>query len=216
MTPRQFVDAYLPTARTVAAGTRLDEVLFLAQWAHETGRLFNPEPGWAGAPNNLANIRDKPGSFAHYSSLAEFANAEIWTLHNSRPNLSLPVSTTNNYYWPVLATAGKPIETQIAALGASPWDAGHYGNPPGSALIPYAKEFAMSDFTDRDREVLNSVAGHFELIQGSGDLIVKKQLDAIQAAVTGGVPPADLTALTAKVDAIAATLAKIENALRTA
>ena len=215
MTPQEFVHAYLPTAQSVAAGTGLDEVLFLAQWAHETGRLFNPEPGWAGAPFNLANIRSGPGSFAHYSSLAEFADAEIWTLHNSRPNLNQPVSSTNNYYWPVLATAGKSIEVQIAALGASPWDAGHYGNPPGSALIPYAKELDMS-FTDRDRELLTAVAGSLFTIKEGSSLAVKKELDQILAATKGGVPPADLSALTAKVDAMAATLAKIENALKSA
>ena len=71
-------------------------------------------------------------------------------------------------------------------------------------------------FTDRDRELLTAVAGSLFTIKEGSSLAVKKELDQILAATKGGVPPADLSALTAKVDAMAATLAKIENALKSA
>jgi hypothetical protein len=144
MTPQQFLDAYTNCAQQCAAGTGLEKLTLLAQWAFETGRLLDPEPGWAGAPYNLGNIRDASGTgFAQYASLDEFAQAAIWVFHNARPNLNLPPSATNNYYWPVLAARG--VTAQIAALGASPWDAGHYdnGGGPGSALIPYARRLSM-------------------------------------------------------------------------
>lgn len=143
MTPQQFLDAYTATAKKVGVGTGLEILVLLAQWAHETGRLLDPEPGWAGAPNNLGNIRDAPGSFAHYASLDEFAQAAIFVFQNSRPNLNLPVSPTNNYYWPLLASRG--VLAQIVALGASAWDAGHYdnGGGPGSAIFPYARRLTL-------------------------------------------------------------------------
>jgi len=144
MTPQEFLAAYTPTAQQVAAGTGLEQLVLLAQWAFETGRLLDPEPGWAGAPNNLGNIRDAAGTgFAQYASLNEFAQAAIFVFNNARPNLNLPPSPTNNYYFAVLAARG--VINQVTALGVSPWDAGHYdsGTGPGSALIPYCRRLTL-------------------------------------------------------------------------
>jgi hypothetical protein len=142
MTPAAFVDRYLATAQQVVAGTGLDETTLLAQWALETawGSVF------AGT-NNLGNIRCSPTTFCNYPTLAVFAQAAVQTFHNG-------------LYAGVLATAGKSIETQIAALGNSPWDAGHYGNPPGSALIPFAQEIDMYSEIDRafDRDIAARIA----------------------------------------------------------
>jgi hypothetical protein len=211
MQPQDFVATYLTTAELVKAGTGLDEDTLLAQWALETawGSVF------AGA-NNLGNIRCSPTSFCSYTSLGVFAQAAIQVFHNG-------------LYAGVLATAGQSIEVQIAALGASPWDAGHYGNPPGSALIPFAKEIDMFNDTDRATIAHMFNATFYSVAQPGGDpwtQIAKDQKaaeeKAIAAAVAAGPPPNQTAVLNAianvktELDAVAAMLAKIEAALKSA
>lgn len=207
MTPQQFHDAYLATAVKVSAGTGLDVTTLLAQWALETGWATS----WAGYPCNLGNIRCSPTSFCQYATLDDFAANCIATFFNG-------------YYGAVLATAGQSIETQITALGVSPWDAGHYGNPPGSALIPYAQELDM--FSDQDRQTLaNIFNATFRSVAPAADPWVKvaiaqdaSQVKAIVAALPGSQPeppePVEPPDLTAKVDALTAAVARIEAALK--
>lgn len=124
MTPQQFSAAYLPTAQTVSAGTGIDPYVLLAQWALETGW----GESFAGQ-YNLGNIRSASGPFLNFASLADFAFVAIETWHNG-------------FYLGVLASAGQSAADQIAAIGASPWDAGHYGSPAGSHLLPYYQQLA--------------------------------------------------------------------------
>lgn len=206
MTPQGFVAAFLPTAQQVKSGTGLDEDTLLAQWALETawGSVF-------AGKNNLGNIRCSPTTFCDYASVADFARAAIDTFHNG-------------LYEAVLATAGKSIETQIAALGASPWDAGHYGNPAGSALIPYAKEIDM--FNDLDRAYLTGIGERVAYLVGqhgqSTVSPVKPSMADLEADIKA-IKPTDLNsvlgavaAVKTELDSVAAMLAKIEAALKSA
>lgn len=175
MTPAEFQTYAGPTADAVAHGTGLDRVTLLAQWAVETacGAAINNQ-------NNLGNIRCLQGvpcvgGFSQFPTLGDFALAAIATFHNG-------------YYPGVLATAGKSVETQIAALGASPWDAGHYGNPPGSALIPFSKEF--SDMTDAQYTSIEAGIGNLRSTQAAQGVI----LAALAASQGTGTAP-DLAAL---------------------
>lgn len=130
MTPDNFRVAFQPYADQAAAGTGLSAELFLAQWAIETG-YASSFAGWY----NLGNISRGGASngFVSYTSYAQFVNAEILLLHD------IP-------YEGVLASAGKSIADQCKALGASPWDAGHYdnGGGPGSSLIAILPAFGLS------------------------------------------------------------------------
>jgi|SRR5215467_5030062 len=208
MTPQQFVATYLVTALEVKAGTGLDETTLLAQWADETAWSTS----WAGAPFNLGNIRCSPTTFCRYSSLDEFAGACVATFHNG-------------FYQNVLATAGQSIESQIAALGASPWSAGHYnsGGGPGSALIPFAEAICM--FNDTDRAVLNQVhQGLFGqdpavLSPSIQDFLRNPLLTSIQKSATVDLTPVlnaiaalktELDAVKAEVDTLAPEVAAIK------
>jgi|ERR1700687_5312220 len=214
MTPAGFEATYLATAQQVKAGTGLDETTLLAQWALETawGSVF-------AGNNNLGNIRCSPTTFCDYAGLGAFAQAAVQVFHNGR-------------YAAVLATAGKSIETQIAALGASPWDAGHYGNPPGSALIPFAQEIDMYSEIDRafDRDAdariaaLLSNARSFTAHDGSVVPIQVTLADILAAAKTAiDLAPvlaaiADLKAHPAAIadPSVLAIVTRIENALKAA
>ena len=130
MTPQQFQAAFQPYADEVAKGTGLSAGLFLAQWAVETAYASS----FAGA-FNLGNITRGGASngFVNYGSYAQYAQAQILLLHD------IP-------YEGVLAAAGKTLAEQCVALGASPWDAGHYNNGggPGSSLIAVLPAFGLS------------------------------------------------------------------------
>ena len=121
MTPSEFALAYRLQSDIVSAGTGIDALVLLAQWGLETdwGNAINNQ-------NNLGNIRcvfNWPcvGGFAQFPSLTMFCSEAIATWHNG-------------FYANVLSAVGPAA--QIAAIGASPWDAGHYdnGGGPGSAL----------------------------------------------------------------------------------
>jgi len=111
MTPQAltFIANFGGVADQVAAGTGLSRWALLVQWAKETAtgtQILNR--------NNLGNIRCSSTTFCQYATLADFGAAAIATWENG-------------FYGAVLATAGQPVRTQLLAIGASPWDAGHYG-----------------------------------------------------------------------------------------
>lgn len=130
--PDGFAATYQPQADAVAAGTGIDPLVLLAQWGVETawGQAIDNE-------NNLANIRCIAGApcldgFAQFGSLDAFVQAAIATWHNG-------------FYSDVLAASG--AAAQLAAIGASPWDAGHYdnGGGPGSSLVEAFALIARGD-----------------------------------------------------------------------
>jgi hypothetical protein len=116
----EFRNTYLPYAFAVGSGTGILPEVLIAQWGVETawGSAINNK-------NNLGNIRclsSVPcvGGFSQFPSLDSFVANCIAVFQNG-------------FYTAVLA-AKLPMD-QIQALAASPWDAGHYGNPPGSSLL---------------------------------------------------------------------------------
>lgn len=115
MTPEQFAAAYRSTANLVSAGTGIDPVALLSQWANETAW------GTVVVGNNLGNIRCSPTTFCKYATLQDFAQACIATFHNGNYNAVL--------------AAGNAV-SQLAAIVASPWSSGHYG---GSLMAYYAQ-----------------------------------------------------------------------------
>lgn len=122
MTPQEFHDAYRDCANQVSAGTGIDPIALLAQWANETAW------GTVVVGLNLGNIRCSPTSFCQYASLDEFAVACIGVFHNG-------------LYGPVL-DATNAVD-QLAAIVASPWSAGHYGG----TLMPYYTQLEEFELT---------------------------------------------------------------------
>ncbi len=172
MTPQAFAAAYLPTAHTVSAGTGIDAGVLLAQWANET----DWGTAWAGAPNNLANIRCGPGGAIEscYATLADFAAAAIATWHNG-------------YYGAVLAAVG--VDAQLAAICASPWSAGHYGGSLTSFYAPLAGySYVVGTVGALDEKWLTDV--------GTRVADLEQRVPALQAAVAAiAVPALDQAAL---------------------
>lgn len=131
MTPGAFAATYGALADQAASETGLSRWTILSQWAVETGwGTSNLAVRW----HNLAGIRwynhsgtvqvggtrDTFGSgFAGYSTLTAFLADYVRALRLS-------------YYRALLATAGQPVDVQLVALAASPWDAGHYA---GGGLV---------------------------------------------------------------------------------
>jgi hypothetical protein len=134
MTPATFARTYGTLADEAARATSLSRWTVLAQWAVETG--------WGSSPldlhdDNLAGIRwygragttqvgGIPGKigtgFAHYRSLSDFVVDYAHTMN-------LPA------YAKVRAAVG--VDAELRALGASPWDAGHYrvGGVVGGSVL---------------------------------------------------------------------------------
>lgn len=133
MDAQQFESAYGSVADSLASKTRLDRILFLAQFVLETG--------WGNSQlahhNNLAGIKytgfygSNFDGFAAYDNLGQFEADYLRVL-------SLP------YYEEVRASAGQPVAAQCRQLGLSPWDAGHYnsGKGPGTSLLPFINLFS--------------------------------------------------------------------------
>lgn len=123
MTPAAFVAAMLPYARQVQSATGVDAWAVLTQWADETGwgtsSLFIDS-------HNVAGIKHTGSSggliFWSYTDLAAGVADYIAVLGLS-------------YYTGVLAVSGQGTIATLRALGASPWDASHYGSPAGQNLI---------------------------------------------------------------------------------
>lgn len=133
MDAQQFEAAYGSIADSLASKTRLNRVLFLAQFVLETG--------WGNSQlahhNNLAGIKYTGFYGSNFGGFAAYDNLGLFEADYLRV-LSLP------YYEEVRASAGQPIAEQIRQLGLSPWDAGHYNNGrgPGSSLLPFVNVFS--------------------------------------------------------------------------
>lgn len=200
MTPADFHVAYRSTADRVSAGTGIDPIALLAQWANETDWAIS----WAGAPFNLANIENN-GVVVSYPSLDAFAIACIATFHNG-------------FYAPVLA-ATNAID-QLAAIVASPWSAGHYGG----SLIGFYTPLEGFEMTPEEHNALMAIAAAVPVdLNADLDAIAKAvpadlatQLSDLKAAIAalpagqGGLTPAQAQQLT---DTLA-TLQRIEAALK--
>lgn len=124
MTPSTFAETFIGYARQVQATYGLDPWAILTQWALESGWDTST---LAQAGHNLAGItHTDPHTgatvFSTYASVQAFTDDYIRTLGLS-------------YYVGVRATAGQSVQATLAAFGASPWDATHYGNPPGTNLL---------------------------------------------------------------------------------
>ncbi len=124
MTPADFVSELLPYARQVQAARGIDAWAVLTQWALETGwgtsTLFVVDHNVAGIKHTDPHTGELV--FWSYSDLQAGVNDYIATLGLG-------------FYTGVLATAGQGVEATLRALGQSPWDAGHYGSPPGQSLV---------------------------------------------------------------------------------
>lgn len=199
MTPAQFQAAFTSYAEQAAAGTGLLPGLFLAQWAVETAYASS----FAGT-FNLGNIT-RGGSqfgFVNYGSYTQAVDAEILLLHDAP-------------YAGVLAAAGADLGQQCIALGASPWDAGHYdnGGGPGSSLIATLPVFGMNinttedDMTDAQAAQLTQVAAQldtlYKFLANPADPRWVALLDGKTYAApdSGGTEPAEPTTVTLDVPA---------------
>lgn len=165
MTPQQFHDTYRSCADQVSAGTNIDPIALLAQWANETAW------GQAIFGNNLGNIRCSPTSFCLYASLDEFAAACIATFHNG-------------YYQAVLDATN--ATDQLAAIVASPWSAGHYGG----SLDAYYQPLEEFELTPDEHNWLKALYNQFTSpTYATADARTQAVLDAVAKIPTGSEPP---------------------------
>ena len=126
MTPDQFFAAALSWAYQAHAGTGVDTSVILAQWADENGYVW-PPPG--NNPGNVGNTQH--GGQVNFPTIAAGVTAYVDTM-------------LLGYYKPVRAAQG--WQAQCYALGASPWASGHYGSPPGSALVDIVTTYDLTRF----------------------------------------------------------------------
>ena len=101
----------------------------LAQWADETG--WGTSDYWT-VGHNPAGI-SPGGVVASYPTVQAGIDAYVETMN-------LP------YYDEVRAAKNQGNIAQAAALGASPWAGGHYGNPPGADLENIIRENDLGRF----------------------------------------------------------------------
>jgi len=99
-------------ANQAASLTGLDSNVILSQWISENG--WTVPAGY-----NFGNIMNN-GSPVVYANASAGVSAYASLINNG------------SYYSGIRATAGQSPSAQIAAITASPWDAGHYQN--GSLL----------------------------------------------------------------------------------
>jgi hypothetical protein len=195
----------------VSAGTGIDPVVLLAQWANETA--------WGSVVigNNLGNIRCSPTTFCRYATLGDFATACVATWHNGN-------------YAAVLAAVG--AEAQLAAVCASPWSSGHYGGN----LHPFYDPLEVYEMTPDEHNMLQQlhdalvptspgVASYVTNVLDVLNLTTTPQLKAIRSDVAGvltavkalNVAAGGLTPAQAQTLAdIQVVLVRIENALKAA
>ena len=126
MTPAQFFAAAKPFADWANRDTGVHQSVILAQWADENGYVW-PPPG--NNPGNVGNTLH--GGMVNYANITQGVAAYIQTM-------------LLGYYKGVRSAAG--WEDQAIALGQSPWAAGHYGNPAGSALIDIVQTYGLTSF----------------------------------------------------------------------
>jgi hypothetical protein len=203
MTPAQFAARYRATAGTVSAGTGIDPMVLLAQWANETAW------GTVVAGNNLGNIRCSPTTFCRYATLDDFAAACVATFHNG-------------FYGAVLAAG--TAEAQLAAICASPWSSGHYGGN----LHPFYDPLEAYEMTPEEHDWLRTLHSSW-LVKTSNPtgpdatlldtwIVARGQIADIQKKVNALTPGGgtDLTPVLNALAALTATVTKIENALKSA
>jgi hypothetical protein len=205
LTPTAFAKKFRATAQQVSAGTRIDPIALLAQWASETAW------GQVVVGNNLGNIRCSPTSFCSYPTLSDFAKDCIATFHNG-------------FYEAVLAA--KTADDQLAAIVASAWSAGHYG---GSLTAFYQPLEGLEMTPDQDArllailQILNGVPPNIPPAHPSpfGTLVttvaaLKTELDQVKASLAGLGGGALTAAQAQQLADIHATLIRIENAFKAA
>lgn len=126
MTPQQFFTAAAPFAKWAHVDTGVLESVVLAQWADENGYVW-PPPG--NNPGNVGNTQH--GGMVNYANITQGVAAYIQTM-------------LLGYYKAV--RAAQTWQGQAVALGESPWAAGHYGSPPGSALVDIIEQYGLTSF----------------------------------------------------------------------
>ncbi len=121
---RAFVTRFRPYAAGASADCHISVATILSQWALESGWGTS---SLAVQCHNLGGIRfyghtgtTDHGGFACYPNFAAFTADYVHTM-------MLP------YYSKVRAAVG--VLAECSALGKSPYDAGHYGTPPGANLV---------------------------------------------------------------------------------
>lgn len=136
-----FIGFALPYARQAHQQTGWPTSVILAQWGLEQGWKI---PGYTGF--NWGNVAALPGQptvngIAVPGSPAAFAYART-----PEQGLSYYVRVAHlGYYKRVAAAASSGADASARALGASPWDAGHYtatGNP-GSSLLSIMRVYNL-------------------------------------------------------------------------
>lgn len=139
VSPKQrvaFIDWAVPWAVEASRLTGMHWQVIVAQWCHETGygtsELFQAHRNFAGVRNaSDPRFRGpvKPGTTFRSYATTDDGFADYLRV------LGLP-------YYIAVRNRELGIADQIAELGVSPWDAGHYRgssktNPPGTALLAY-------------------------------------------------------------------------------
>lgn len=170
MTPGDFAARFGDTARVVSAGTGIDPIVLLAQWANETAW------GTQLAGNNLGNIRCSPTTFCRYATLDDFAAACIATFHNG-------------FYGAVLAAT--TAQDQLAAIVASPWSSGHYGG----SLQSFYDPLEVYEMTPEEHAWLKAVYTVLSPVSLKQILDVVVQIQKTQAT-SGALTPAQAQQLT--------------------
>lgn len=137
--PGQATTGYqdLPAfAKAVSAATGIDPRVVIA-WAQAEG---------AYAPNgtghwNYLNLRPAGGdvgvagvSSGNFDQFKDLASAEASTINRIKQPFLWQDTQAPPGLGAVIAAHGSPAQ-EIAAIGRSGWDIGHYGSPPGSKLL---------------------------------------------------------------------------------
>lgn len=136
-----FINFALPYARQAHQQTGWPTSVILAQWGLEQGWKI---PGYTGF--NWGNVAALPGQptvngIAVPGSPAAFAYART-----PEQGLSYYVRVAHlGYYKRVAAAASNGADASARALGASPWDAGHYtaSGSPGSSLLSIMRVYNL-------------------------------------------------------------------------
>jgi hypothetical protein len=138
---QSFVSYALPYARQAHAQTGWPTSVILAQWGLEQGWRI---PGYTGF--NWGNVAALPGEptvngIAVAGSPAAFAYA-----NTPQQGLNYYVRVAKlGYYQGVASAAANGADACARALGASPWDAGHYTatGSPGSSLLSIMRVYNL-------------------------------------------------------------------------
>lgn len=140
-----FVRFVLPYARQAHEATGWPVSMILAQWGLEQGWQTPAFTGYNfGNCGGLANEPFIPGTAAP-GSPATFAYADT-----PEDGLRFYIHVSQLAYYDQIAPAarqGGPLAA-ARALGASPWDAGHYTNKndPGSSLIALMQQYNLQQY----------------------------------------------------------------------